>query len=63
MKRARAGTVEDRLATCGSCEHNKFGICRRCGCIIQAKTRLAGQKCPIGLWGPEESGLKSLVAD
>ena len=57
---ARKDTVEERLAHCDSCEHNKMGICKRCGCIIQAKTRLAGQRCPIGLWGPEEYGLKSL---
>ncbi len=61
MKLARSSTVEDRLAYCGSCEHSKFGICKKCGCVIQGKTRLANQKCPIGLWGPESDGIKSLL--
>jgi hypothetical protein len=63
VKLARSSTVEERLSQCDPCEHNKLGICKRCGCVIQGKTRLANQKCPIGLWGPEEYGLKSLVSD
>ena len=54
MKIARAETVSERLSHCNGCEHNKLGICKRCGCIIQGKTRLAGSWCPIGLWGREE---------
>jgi len=57
---ARQETVDERRANCDPCEHNKMGICKRCGCIIQAKTRLANQRCPIGLWEPELQGLKSL---
>ena len=63
MKLARSSTVEDRLAYCASCENNKFGVCKKCGCVIQGKTRLANQKCPIGLWGPESDGIKSLLAE
>ena len=60
---ARKNTVEERLAHCNGCEHNKMGICKRCGCIIQAKARLSNQRCPIGLWGAESQGLKSLIQD
>ena len=60
---ARKSTVEERLGFCSSCEHNKLGICRKCGCIIQGKTRLADQRCPIGLWGRESQGLKDLIKD
>jgi len=63
VKMARSGTVEDRLSHCQPCENNKFGICKKCGCVIQGKVRFANQKCPVGLWGPEESGLKSLIVD
>jgi len=59
---ARKSTVEERLSYCNDCEHNKLGICKKCGCIIQGKTRLANQKCPIGLWGPESDSIKSLLA-
>lgn len=58
---ARKSTVEERLGFCSSCEHNKMGICRKCGCIIQGKVRFPGQKCPIGLWGPESQGIKDLL--
>jgi len=52
--------TDARRAHCDPCEHNKMGICKRCGCLIKAKTRLANQRCPIGLWGPEEMGIRSL---
>jgi len=55
--------VEERLSHCEPCEHNKLGICKRCGCIVQGKTRLADSWCPIGLWGKEQMGLRSLVED
>ena len=55
--------VEERLSHCGPCEHNKLGICKRCGCFIQGKARLAGSWCPIGLWGKEEMGIKSLYRE
>jgi len=60
---ARPSTVEDRRSLCDPCEHNKMGICRRCGCIIAAKTRFANQKCPIGLWHRESQGIKDLIKD
>lgn len=60
---ARSSTAEDRLAHCEPCEHNKMGICKRCGCIVKAKVRFANQRCPIGLWGRESQGLKDLLSD
>lgn len=58
MKMARVETTSERLSYCNGCEHNKLGICKRCGCIIQGKTRLAGSFCPIGLWGKEDADQK-----
>ena len=58
---ARKSTVDERLEFCSSCEHNKLGICRKCGCIIQAKARLGNHYCPIGLWGRESQGIKDLT--
>jgi hypothetical protein len=60
---ARPNTIEERRSFCDPCEHNKMGICKRCGCIIAAKTRFKGQKCPIGLWGPESQGIRDLLKD
>lgn len=29
-----------RLEICNQCEYNKKGICKKCGCILKAKTRV-----------------------
>lgn len=53
--------VETRRAKCAQCVHQKDGRCvdvvlpdgtveKGCGCIIQAKTQLASEACPIGKW-------------
>jgi hypothetical protein len=55
LKPASQSTVDERLSHCTPCEHNKLGICKRCGCFVQGKARLAGSVCPIGLWGREEN--------
>jgi len=47
---AEPDVVSHRLDLCHNCEHNKVGICAKCGCIIQAKTRLKGSSCPIHIW-------------
>lgn len=43
-------TRRERLLVCESCEHNKFNLCKKCGCIIPAKTKLKHSSCPIGKW-------------
>lgn len=63
IKLAAKETVQDRLSYCDPCDHNKLGICKQCGCLIQGKTRLADTSCPMGWWGKEEFGIKSLVED
>jgi hypothetical protein len=39
-----------RLQICDTCEMNKLGVCKKCGCILSLKTMLANEKCPIGKW-------------
>lgn len=29
-----------RLQICEKCEHNRFGMCDKCGCIIKAKVKV-----------------------
>ena len=39
--------------TCGTLlrpDYDKFGRKLTCGCILQAKTRLAGKQCPQNKW-------------
>lgn len=51
--RVNADTAEERLEVCKGCE---FFIkvttqCKKCGCIMAAKTKLPNASCPIGKWG------------
>lgn len=45
-------TVEKRIAECNNCEFYRVKLrqCRKCGCIMPAKVRLKGAKCPVGKW-------------
>jgi Family of unknown function (DUF6171) len=43
---------QERLAICQSCDHNKLGVCSKCGCVIHLKTQWKPAKCPIDKWGP-----------
>jgi hypothetical protein len=40
-----------RLDICKGCEYfSKKQTCKKCGCIMKAKTTLKNAKCPIGKW-------------
>ncbi len=41
---------DDRLKICNPCEFAKAGFCKKCGCILAAKTRVKTEKCPIDKW-------------
>lgn len=45
----------ERLAICQSCQHNKLGVCSKCGCVLRLKTQWKTTKCPVGKWGPVKS--------
>lgn len=55
---ADATTIERRRAICRACEHavpcqanpKRYCKCARCGCWLKHKTRLAGERCPVGKW-------------
>lgn len=42
--------LKNRLKICFACEHQENNRCLKCGCFIEAKTRLGTSKCPIGKW-------------
>ena len=45
--------LDRRRAECEKCEY-KFGFnCRKCGCVISAKTKFKNQRCPVGKWEKE----------
>lgn len=40
-----------RLALCRPCEFiYEGGRCRKCGCFMEIKSKLAGMKCPVDKW-------------
>lgn len=41
---------DERFEICKTCEHNKFGICELCGCVLKAKTKAEDEFCSIGKW-------------
>jgi hypothetical protein len=42
---------QTRISICNSCEFlTMTRNCKKCGCFVDAKSRLAGQHCPIRKW-------------
>lgn len=44
-----------RLEKCKSCEYLQNGMCAQCGCFVEVRAAKRGQRCPMDVWGPEES--------
>tara|TARA_Y100000310_G_C20388585_1_gene671649 strand:- start:340 stop:726 length:387 start_codon:yes stop_codon:yes gene_type:complete len=45
--------IDRRRAICDDCEF-KMGLnCKKCGCFIRPKTKIATTSCPIGKWDAE----------
>tara|TARA_Y100000310_G_C20608110_1_gene776593 strand:- start:1074 stop:1370 length:297 start_codon:yes stop_codon:yes gene_type:complete len=55
-----SGIIEGRLAECHDCEHfiKVTSQCRKCGCFMKAKARMATSRCPIGKWEKEYDFIK-----
>jgi hypothetical protein len=45
--------AEERLNICKACDEYALGVCKKCGCVMVAKTPLKFAGCPIGKWHPE----------
>lgn len=42
---------EKRLEICESCPFlNTIRQCKKCGCLVDAKVKLAGSSCPMKKW-------------
>ena len=52
--------IDARLAECHDCEHfiKTTSQCKKCGCFMKVKTKLATAKCPIGKWEKEYDFIK-----
>ena len=52
--------IDRRWAECQGCEHliKLTSSCKKCGCFMKVKTRLATARCPIGKWEKEYNFIK-----
>ena len=41
---------ESRKKICDMCKFGKTSRCKKCGCLISAKTKSEESSCPIGKW-------------
>ncbi len=50
-----------RFRICVACEHfhGMHVRCRKCGCKLKAKLRLATERCPAGKWDFHESEIQT----
>ena len=42
----RTASSQARLRICNKCQFNTAGICRKCLCVIELKTRVPEESCP-----------------
>ena len=47
--------IDKRMEICNGCEFlfKPTGSCKKCGCFVSKKTRVATVACPIGKWDKE----------
>jgi len=52
---ASTKNLNDRLTICKKCKHFRKSTqqCKKCGCFMQIKARIAFTKCPIDKWDRE----------
>ena len=47
--------LQERWEACGGCEFlTEKHRCKKCGCFMKLKTRIAKMKCPVGKWDKVE---------
>jgi hypothetical protein len=48
--------ADKRYSICNGCPEfvSLTKQCKKCGCFMAAKTKIASASCPIGKWGKEE---------
>lgn len=41
---------EQRLAACKECDYLNAGMCRACGCYVEMRAAMKGNRCPYKNW-------------
>jgi hypothetical protein len=47
-------TYQARFGYCLPCPHYDLGLCKLCGCYLDAKVKMPHEACPEGKWSAEE---------
>ena len=57
--------IDKRLAECNKCEFlfKPTNTCKKCGCFVDAKTKIATASCPVGKWGKEYEFIKGVAVN
>jgi predicted Zn-ribbon and HTH transcriptional regulator len=52
--------IDKRWSECQGCEHliKATNQCKKCGCFMKVKTKVATARCPIGKWEKEYDFIK-----
>jgi hypothetical protein len=55
--RCSYATQKNRIELCKTCDrfNSVLRMCKECGCLMDAKTWMADQECPIGRWQKVDS--------
>lgn len=53
IKKVSPEAVTDRMAICNACPEliKATSQCKKCGCLMNLKTKLPNAFCPLGKWG------------
>ena len=56
--------IDKRWSECKKCEFlfKPTGSCKKCGCFMKVKTKVAHASCPVGKWGAESIKGDKVVA-
>ena len=56
--------IDKRWDECQKCEFlfKPTGSCKKCGCFMKVKTKVAHASCPVGKWGAESIKGDKVVA-
>jgi hypothetical protein len=65
MNRAPSSIQQQRHAICKDCPFYRKSVdqCKKCGCIMNQKTKLADASCPVHKWDVYNPSLEDLLVE
>lgn len=62
VQKVATGIAEQRMAICKACPELLItGNCKKCGCFMSSKTKIASASCPLDKWQPIQIGYKEEI--